>query len=267
MTMTCEALQDRLPDYLEGTLDAEGRAALESHVSSCAACRALVADLQRVRQVALTLERHAPPRGAWNRVAARLQSDPKFQRAAERAPGRRPSGSLLARPALGAGGWGWLALAAGLVIALTATLVVLKRQLDAPPATARGPAASAPAASEAGNADSARLVESVETELQLAAEHYERAIVKLEQIANASDSPLDPEVMATVRQNLAVIDKAIGESRTALRTQPGSPLAQESLFDAFRRKVALLQDTIALMNEVRKGNQAGAARITEPDKS
>ncbi len=45
-------------------------------------------------------------------------------------------------------------------------------------------------------------------------------------------------------------------------------MAQESLFDAFRRKVSLLQDTIALMNEMRKGNQAGAARIAEgPNKS
>jgi hypothetical protein len=31
--------------------------------------------------------------------------------------------------------------------------------------------------------------------------------------------------------------------------------------------VSLLQDTIALMNEMRKGNQAGAARIAETEKS
>ena len=103
--------------------------------------------------------------------------------------------------------------------------------------------------------------------MQLAASHYEKAIAALEQVANQSDSPLDAEVMATVRQNLAVIDKAIDDSRTALRSQPESQLAQESLFDAFRRKVSLLQDTIALMNEMRKGNQAGAARIGEANKS
>ena len=34
-----------------------------------------------------------------------------------------------------------------------------------------------------------------------------------------------------------------------------------SLFDAFRRKVALLQDTIALMNEMRKGNPDTATAI------
>jgi hypothetical protein len=58
-----------------------------------------------------------------------------------------------------------------------------------------------------------------------------------------------------------VIDQAIGESRVALQAQPTSAPAQESLFDAFRSKIALLQDTIALINEMRKGDQAGAARV------
>jgi hypothetical protein len=48
-----------------------------------------------------------------------------------------------------------------------------------------------------------------------------------------------------------------------LQAQPESQVAQQSLFEAFRRKVSLLQDTIALMNELRKGNQAGAARVAE----
>jgi sugar-specific transcriptional regulator TrmB len=154
--------------------------------------------------------------------------------------------------------WRWLAIAATLIVAVTATLLLLKRGLDV---DQPGPSTTA------SNAAPDKLVESVENELQLAAEHYEKAIAALEQVANQSDSPLDPEVTTQIRQNLAVIDKAIDDSRVALRSQPESQLAQESLFDAFRRKVALLQDTIALMNEMRKGNQAGAARIAEGNKS
>jgi hypothetical protein len=60
-----------------------------------------------------------------------------------------------------------------------------------------------------------------------------------------------------------VIDQAIEESRVALRTEPASQVAQENLFEAFRRKIGLLQDTIALMNEMRQGDEAGAARIVE----
>jgi hypothetical protein len=58
-----------------------------------------------------------------------------------------------------------------------------------------------------------------------------------------------------------VIDQAISESRAALKSEPDSAPAQESLFTALRRKVSLLQEMLALINEMRKGNQDGAARI------
>jgi hypothetical protein len=62
----------------------------------------------------------------------------------------------------------------------------------------------------------------------------------------------------TLRQNLQTINAAIDESRAALEQNPTSPLVQESLFDALRRKVVVLQATVNLMNEMRKGNQTGA---------
>jgi hypothetical protein len=99
--------------------------------------------------------------------------------------------------------------------------------------------------------------------LRLAEQHYEKAISGLEKIAAAQQRELDPQVAATLQKNLGVIDQAISESRAALRAQPSSIPAQESLFEALRRKVGLLQDAIALMNEMRKGNQAGAAQIVE----
>jgi hypothetical protein len=164
--------------------------------------------------------------------------------------------------------WAWTAAAAVVVVLVGGGLVYMTRSIR--PAAGRSGApdsaqdsASASASASARNTSNAALVESIDAELQLAAEHYEKAIAGLEQVANQSDSPLDPELTATLRKNVEVIDKAIVESRTALRAEPGSRAAQESLFEAFRRKIALLQDTIALMNEVRKGNQAGAARIVE----
>ena len=48
-----------------------------------------------------------------------------------------------------------------------------------------------------------------------------------------------------LQKNLQVIDQAIAESRAALRSEPQSAPARDSLFDALRRKVTLLQDTIA----------------------
>jgi hypothetical protein len=247
--MNCEDYAASLADLLDGDLEPTRRNALDAHAASCDACRALAADLRRIAQSAATLDRHAPPRDGWTRLAHRLEAEPAFAAAKKRREGAAASSARMQHP------WTWLAVAAALIAAVGITLVLFKRGLDTP--GGRRPAVVA------GNAAPNDLVESVESELQLAAAHYEKAIAALELVANQSDSPLDAEVMVTVRQNLAVIDKAIDDSRTALRSQPESQLAQESLFDAFRRKVSLLQDTIALMNEMRKGNQAGAARISE----
>jgi anti-sigma factor RsiW len=248
--MKCEEYGQSLAALIEGDISAERRAQLEAHTASCDDCRALTADLERIRQAGSTLERHPVPRDGWSRISARLQADPAFRRA--EANVGNVAGTRVP--------WSWLALAASLLLAVGAAVYMMPRV-----GTPAGQRASQTIDS---NASRGELVESIEEELRLAAEHYERAINRLEQVANQSDTPLSPEMMADVRQNLAVIDKAIDESRQALRAQPENQLAQESLFDAFRRKVALLQDTIALMNEMRKGNQAGVARIVEgADKS
>jgi anti-sigma factor RsiW len=242
--MTCHELHDQLPDLVDGTIDESVRDAIDEHLASCESCRVLVADLRRVRQAAALLERPSVPSGAWNRLATRLRDEGIARPAAASVPRSRPS-------------WAWIAVAAVLLLAVGAALYSVKLTIGSTPAV------PVRAGAPGGNASPSGTVESVESELQLAASHYENAIKGLEQIANASDSPLDPIAMATLKENLAVIDKAIDESRVALRNNPQSQVAQENLFEAFRRKVGLLQDTIALMNEMRKGDQAGAARIVE----
>ena len=233
-------------------------ARLEAHVAACASCKILLADLEAIQATAATLDRHKPSVDVWSRIALQVAAEPAFQQAAaarrerEQAAGRRARALHVA----GARDGGGAADRARRGIALGA-VAIARDESAIERLTNRWPF------NGDGNASSGALVESIEQELQQAASHYEKAIAGLEQVANASDSPLDPDVMATLKKNLTVIDKAIDESRTALRSAPTNTLAQESLFEAFRRKVALLQDTIALMNEMRKGNQAGAARIVE----
>ena len=151
-------------------------------------------------------------------------------------------------------------------MAVGAAIAVLLPQYRA----AKGaPAAAVTTTIPAGNADAAVDVESVEAEFRLAEQHYQNAIAKLEQAARLDRDAdpdrqvLDAQTAAMLQKNLQVIDQAIAESRSALRTEPLSAPARDSLFEALRRKVALLQDTIALMNEMRKGNAAGAAQIVE----
>jgi hypothetical protein len=136
--------------------------------------------------------------------------------------------------------WPWLAAAAALILA---TFIGFK--IAAP---RRLPAAPAGSAAE------------VEANLANAEQFYQKALVGLEQIANDGKGALDPQTASTLEKNLTVIDQAISESRAALRAQPTSEPAQASLLESFKSKITLLSDTVALINEMRKGVGAGDGR-------
>jgi len=60
---------------------------------------------------------------------------------------------------------------------------------------------------------------------------------------------------ATLRASIDDIDTAIGEAREALAQEPGDEWSQESLLVALGSKVALLQDTVALLGEAGNGTE------------
>lgn len=250
--MTCDAFLELVSDVIDGALTPAQRAEADAHLASCESCRQIVADLRRIQQATSTIERLAAPAGTWARIESHLLADAGF--AASHAAHRRTRG-LSWRSHV------WLATAAVLVLSVGSALYVAYTRTTATPAGLA--TAGSGNVTNGTNASPTALVESVEMELQLAADHYEKAIAALEQVASQSDNSLDPVVTATLRSNLQIIDEAINDSRVALRVEPDDSVAQESLFEAFRRKVALLQDTIALMNEMRKGDTDGAARIVE----
>ena len=107
---------------------------------------------------------------------------------------------------------------------------------DPRPAAAAAPPRPAPDLADGGAAGQAALVDSVQADLQAAEAHYDKAIQGLEQIARSDTGELDPQVAAVLQKNLQVIDQAIGESRAALKTQPASADAQDSLFERCARR-------------------------------
>jgi hypothetical protein len=232
MIMTCPDAERLLHDALDGALAPDDAAALAAHLDACEACRDLQADLALIHDAGASLERPIVPAHGWTSLAARLEHDGLLASAARR--DRRPSWS----------GYAWMAVAATLLAGVGAGLVYRGSEQAAPAAPA--------AAGTPGNAGDARAVEAIEVELRLAAEHYEKAITALERLAAEDRTRLDPAVAQVVERNLALIDQAIADSRTALQGQPGSLVAQESLFDAYRRKVSLLQDLIAMASDARR---------------
>ena len=230
--MTCERSAALIQDVIDGELASASRAELEQHLAACPPCRALLDDLREIARVGGELPLHTPRPQVWARIASRIAEE------------------QAARPTpFWTGARVMLAMAATLVVGVGASLWVL-----------RAPAPGTQAAVTQSGKD---IVKDVDEHLRIADAHYTQAIAGLEQVVKTDQGALDPAVAATLQKNLGVIDVAIRESREAIQTQPHSELARTSLFEAMRQKVALLEDTIALINVMRKGDQAGAAKIVK----
>ena len=239
-------------EYVDETLDAGERAEIAQHVERCAACRRLVEDLREIRNAAAGLRddvREAPVR-AWTRLERAIAM---AERSTQAPPNTRTIRDLRVLRPLRAMAF----VAAAAVILATAIGLQLRSGRQAAPVST---SESAPATG-GSTATAPQGAQMVEAELRAAEEHYTKAINGLEQITKSEQDALDPGTAATLQKNLAVIDQAIGESRAALRAQPASEPAQTSLVENFKAKIGLLQDTVALINEMRKGDEAGAARI------
>lgn len=242
--MFCRQYNDAIQELVEGTLGPVRRAELQTHLDTCDTCRALAADLQKIRDAGAALPPLRPPDRVWERVAGQLRQEGRMSAA----PAARTSYTAL------------LAIAATLVIAVGGGLFILQN-LEPAPGTA--PAAVQSAGTPEGNATPDDAVQSITDDLTAAERHYQSAIQKLETAVQNNDGTIAPELAAVLEKNLPVIDQAIAESRSALQSEPQSAPARDSLFEALRQKVNLLQDTIALMNEMRKGNSAGAAQLLD----
>jgi anti-sigma factor RsiW len=240
--MNCGEYSEAIAECVDGTLDPVRLRALERHAEGCEACRALIADLKSIQAAAFTLDRPELRADVWNIVRSRVAAEPL--------PASRAG--VLAWPESRKAWAIWMSAAAALLLAAVVSVYPLR------PAPSEETASIETHAAEEGD-----VVAAVQAELQAAEEHYDKAIQGLEQIARSESGALDPEVAAVLQKNLQVIDQAIGESRVALKSQPASSDAQESLFDAMRSKVALLQQTVELINEMRKGNQAEAGRLIQ----
>jgi anti-sigma factor RsiW len=265
--MSCSEVQSALSELVDGTLPRDRRSLVESHLDSCADCRAIADDIRRIRQQARALPKMTPPAALWDKVRADFQAAHRHagapsdevdrplhpERPARPADVQRKDTARIlgfiprSRTSLVAG----LAAAAALVLATSATVYYATRPAAPGPHTE-------PTAAHPGPVET---VQSIEAELELAEQHYSRAIAGLEKVAQDGQGVLDEQTAAVLAKNNAILDQAINDSRAALKTQPSSEVARASLFEALQRKVALLRDTISLINEMRKGDQGGTARV------
>lgn len=211
---------NRLSEYLDGELDNSERVALEAHLATCGHCVATLAELRQVVARAKTLEDRPPQRDLWLNISSNIRRSVVAGRPASRPSRRRFSFSvpqLLAASialALLSGGGVWMSLNSGTVTQ---------------PSQALRPGTPITPVTWVSRTDG--------------------AVAELQEALTRNESRLDTATARVVRENLAVIDKAIAEARAALQRDPGSQYLNLHLADTMRRKVELLRRINALVAE------------------
>ena len=96
--MNCAELDNLICDYVDGALNATARATVESHLTGCASCRALVDDSQAVLSFLEGVPAVEPPPPLITRI---INEVPLAEGSRQSAAGLRPGG---------VGGWlrGWM---------------------------------------------------------------------------------------------------------------------------------------------------------------
>ncbi len=219
--MTCQELDARLDDWLDGLLSPPGAAEVEAHLAECVTCREGARKLRQVLTHAAALPGPvAPPHDLWPAIASRI------------APARWSRLFAWDSAAL-------VAAAAAVVLALLA-LAFLQRS----PGTVR--TAEIPVASP-GTLERASAGPAVEDPVLAQAERdYETAADALLDALQQRRGVLTPQTIAGVQQNLQVIDRALVEVRQALAKDPRNPELNRMLVATHRKKVDVLQRVVRL---------------------
>ncbi len=211
---------NRLSEYIDGELDNNERAELETHLATCGQCYATLAELRQVVTRAKSLSDTSPATDLWPNIRAGLTQGSEPRR---HAPGsRRFSFSipqLLAASialVLLSGGGAWMMLHSGSQPIGTAL---------EPPSPAVPP----------------RQYQNARWKVQ-----SDMAIAELQDALSANESKLDTATVRIVRENLAIIDHAIGQAQHALRRDPNNAYLNVHLANTMRQKIELLRRANAL---------------------
>ncbi len=207
----------KLSEYLDGTLTAADRQALENHLADCEECPMVIDELRRVVQQASALSDTQPTSDLWSGIATRIRvapSDGITDLAMERRRGgRRVSVTI---PQL---------LAAGIVLTvLSGGMARLLMNPASSDSVAPAPPTTVFTASAPGS--------------QLA---LDRALADLQQILEVGRHELDTTTVRILETNLALIDRALEQAQQAIAADPANTYLRDHLEWTTRQKLSLMR--------------------------
>ncbi len=210
----------QLSAYLDGELSADERTDLERHLELCDECRTALQQLRGVVTWAADFEGREPANDVWPQIAAVIGDTPsgvvKLD-ARRRSPKHfalsipQSLAAAIALAVVGAGGWS--------LARLTAPESQMAAVIDI----------SAP---DAGATVMATIA---------VAQKYGPAISVLERVLLQENGTLDSTTVRVLRQQLAIIDRALTEAQEALARDPASDFLADHYTGMMKKKLNVLR--------------------------
>ncbi len=226
-----EKLESRLSEFLDGTLAAAEREAVERHLEQCGPCRTELEGMRAVLEKTQGLRPMSPPRDLWPGIAAAIQAPLGLGAVesqviklptARRGAAREPVGVLTVTRSQ-------LAAAATILMVVSAAIT----WWVGPGVPERGRTAAGPVTTAAVRASA---------ELPGASEVLSAELEALEELLAGVSVSLDPETVRVLKKNLGVIERAIEDSRRALAQDPANEVLGAHLEREYRRKLRYLRE-------------------------
>lgn len=227
---------DLLSDHLDGELAPSETAALESHLASCEACRAVLAELRLVKERAQSLVDPLAPDDLWAGIASSIGTAGSTSVTAA-----RPVAKVL--PLRPRRSYTWhlpqLVAAGFVVLALGATALFIAFQQGVRSGVhsqvAQGESLGTATAPAGGVRLAAFDAQKVEGEIAMLRESLERGRGKL-----------DPRTITVLEKNLQLIQQATEEAKRALAADPANRELQQYFAGTVQRKLDLMKRATAM---------------------
>jgi hypothetical protein len=201
--MRCNEFMDSLELWMEG----ERRSDAEAHLRNCAACSALVADLERIRGAAHELNDVDPPARVWSSIRSRMEAEGMIARH-DRWAWLPSFGTGWMRPVF-AGAFLAILVASGYELGTRVHKVSIHDEW-----VNGNQAATAPIKADLGN-----------FELHAVSALHEN----------------NPTVNVAFKNNLEIVDNSIAECEKSVQDDPENELARDYLYGAYQQKADLLE--------------------------
>lgn len=284
--LSCTAFEAHASSYLDDDVEPRLRATLERHLVGCDACARLLAELDAIHREAAALPPLTPSRDLWAGVESRIATPitrlaeappPGVVRALGAAMPRsarfRPrwlaAAAALLLTAAGAGVAHLLlrgpvdvvaTMPQGSVVPPSSTTTPADRagsppqalpgedEVTAPGTTGRDPGAAQPARQGHPAPSSARLAaeRAVGGRSPDVVAAYAMEIARLRGEFDERRTSLDTSTVRILESNMAIIDRAIRESRAALAADPASTFLNQQLSDVMDEKLELMRTAVLL---------------------